>query len=86
VKARGAVHAVGVEQSHGWQFELRADCGQFLGQGGTFEKAESRAGVKFDVHRVPGTQLRLLTETTADLTIGFLGLAEYWVLSTSFQS
>ena len=47
VKARGAVHAVGVEQRHGGQFELGADCGQFLGQGGAFEKAESRAGVKF---------------------------------------
>jgi len=49
VKARGAVYAVGVEQRHGGQFELGADCGQFLGQGRAFEKAESRAGVKFDV-------------------------------------
>jgi hypothetical protein len=28
-----------------------AHSSQFLGQGGTLEKAECRAGVKFDVHQ-----------------------------------
>ena len=51
VKARRAVHAVGVEQRHGWQFELGADRDQLLRKGSAFEKAESRASVKFDVHR-----------------------------------
>src|SRR5271167_1223021 len=50
VKARGAVHTVGVEQRHGGQTELSADCSHFLGQGRAFEKAESRAGMKLDVH------------------------------------
>jgi hypothetical protein len=49
VKARSTVDTVYVEQRHGGQVELGADCGQFLGQGCAFEKAESGAGVKFDV-------------------------------------
>jgi hypothetical protein len=61
VKARGAVNAVGVEQRDGGQFELGADCDEFLGQGRAFEKAESRAGVKLDVHQfsVLSSQLNL---------------------------
>jgi len=31
MKARGAVDAVGIEQRHGGQFELRADRDQFRG-------------------------------------------------------
>jgi hypothetical protein len=60
VEARGAVDAVGIEKRHGGHFEVRADCDQFLGQGGAFEKAESRAGVEFDVQKfsVPSSQLK----------------------------
>ena len=60
MKARGAVHAVGVKQRHGGQFELGADCGQLLGQGCAFEKAESGAGVKFDI-QVLSTQYSVLS-------------------------
>ena len=49
VEARRAVNAIGVEQRQGRHTELGAGCCQFLGQGCAFEKAESRAGMKFDV-------------------------------------
>jgi len=53
MKAWRAVNAVGVEQRHGGHGELRACCHEFLGHRGAFEKAESRAGMKFDVHQLP---------------------------------
>jgi hypothetical protein len=43
---------------------LGADCGQFLGQGCAFEKAESRAGVKFDVGQIYSPQRHRGTEKT----------------------
>ena len=59
VEARRAVNAIGVEQRHGRHTELGADCSQFLGQGCAFEKAESRAGMKFDV-QVLSSQVSVL--------------------------
>jgi hypothetical protein len=62
VKARSAVNAVGVEQRHGGQLEL-STCGyQLLGQGSAFQKAESRAGVKLDVHHSVKNQPRIHTD------------------------
>lgn len=51
VKARGAIDAVGIEQRHGGHLEVLAYSDEFLGQGRAFEKAESGAGVEFDVHQ-----------------------------------
>ena len=64
VEARRAVNTIGIEQRHGRNVELRADCGQFLGQGRAFEKAESRAGVKFDVGQIYSPQRHRGTEKT----------------------
>lgn len=50
VKARGAINAVDIEQSHARHAKMGADSGEFLGQGSALEKAECRAGVKFDIH------------------------------------
>ena len=55
VKARGAVEAVAVEQCYGGHAERGADRDQVLGQGGTFEEAEGRTGVEFDVHQGSGS-------------------------------
>ena len=54
VKAGSAVNAVCVKQRHGGEFELSTRGHQLLGQGRAFEKAESRTGVKFDVHQRSG--------------------------------
>ena len=62
VKARGAVNPVGVEQGHGGHAQMGANSGQFLGQGCTLEKAESRAGVKFDVHQWSVIRKNLATD------------------------
>ena len=43
------IDAVGVEQRHGGHVEPGTGRYQFLGQGRSFEEAESRAGVKLDV-------------------------------------
>ena len=51
VEAWSAVDTVGVEQCHGGHVKVRTHADQFLGQGSAFEKTESRAGVKFDVHQ-----------------------------------
>ena len=50
VEARRAVDAVAVHQGHGGHAESGAGAGQFLGDSGAFEEAESGAGVEFDVH------------------------------------
>jgi len=59
MEARCAVNAVSVKQRHGGHAQLGACCYQSLGQGGAFEKAESRAGVKFD-KQVLSTQYSVL--------------------------
>jgi hypothetical protein len=62
VEARRAVNPVSVEQRHGGLVELGADCDKFLRQGSTFEKTESRAGVKFDV-QVLSTRYSVLSQS-----------------------
>ena len=63
VKAGRAVDTVGVEQRHGWHFVLSAHGDQFLGQGSTFEEAESGTGVKF-YKQVVSTQYSVKTAFT----------------------
>jgi hypothetical protein len=55
-----AVNTVVIEQRHGGQTEARTHAGEFLGQGCAFEKAESRASVKFYV-QVLSTQYSVLS-------------------------
>src|SRR3974377_2273772 len=52
MKARRSVHAITIEQGHRGHGELCAHLDQCLGKGRAFEKAECRAGMKFDVHRL----------------------------------
>jgi hypothetical protein len=51
VKAWGTVNTVAIGDRHGADSLFRTGCGEFLGKAGTFEEAECRAGVKFNVHR-----------------------------------
>jgi hypothetical protein len=51
MKAGGAVNPVAVHQSHSGHAVLGAKAGEFLGEDGGFEKAESGAGVELDEHR-----------------------------------
>src|SRR5437660_1418662 len=51
VEARRSVETIAVEQRHGRHAQFRAARDQALRQGRSFEKAESRAGVEFNVHR-----------------------------------
>ena len=51
IKARRAVDAVAIEQSHGGHLILRAGGNQVFGQGSTFKKTEGGTSVELDVHR-----------------------------------
>src|SRR5579863_10510240 len=61
VKTRRAVDAISVEQCHGGHIQTSADSCQILRQGRAFEEAESRAGVKFDVHQWSVSRCQLKT-------------------------
>jgi hypothetical protein len=50
VETRGAIHAIAVEQRHGRHIQVGAGRDQILRQRSPFEEAESRTGVKLDVH------------------------------------
>ena len=50
MKTRCAIDTVAVEHGHGRHFVCLANLGELLGNRSSFEKAESRAGVKLDVH------------------------------------
>ena len=50
MKASSAIYAVAIEQRHCGHLVRVAGVGEFLGDGGSFEETECRAGVEFDVH------------------------------------
>src|SRR5581483_1758803 len=50
MEARGAIHAVAVQQRHGRHAQLGADVHQLLWDGGPLEEAEGRAGMELDEH------------------------------------
>ena len=51
MKTGRAVDAVAIEQRHGGHVVIRAQAGQFFGQGSAFEKTECGSRVEFDVHQ-----------------------------------
>src|SRR5271166_2915418 len=53
VKARRAIYSIAIEQRHRRHLVCGAHLGQFLGNRSSFEEAERRAGVEFDVHTEP---------------------------------
>src|SRR5271157_185329 len=50
MKARRAIYSIAIKQGHRRGLMSGAHLGQFLWDRSTFEKAERRAGVEFDVH------------------------------------
>ena len=51
MKARHTIHAIAIKQCHRGHLMSPAHFRQFLWNRGTFEEAERRAGMEFDVHR-----------------------------------
>ena len=69
IKTGRAIDAIAVKQRHGGHMELSASGDQVLRQGGAFQKAESRAGVEFDVqsqHSAISIQPKAPEELSAD--------------------
>jgi len=92
MKTRRAIDSVAIEQRHRRHLVLGTYLGQFLRNRSSFEEAESRTGVEFNVHEYNGQQsvvccqLSVVRFLNAFLCVSVVDVSHSWHRQTSGQS